>query len=194
MRENLEKLEQFAREKFIPVLLDDTRELLINTVTELKPSSILEIGTAIGYSGTLMLLSTDANLTTMELSEDSIAIAENTFKENGVFDRVTQLHGDAKEVLATLSGKYDFIFLDGPKGQYIRYLPMLINLLNVGGVIFADNVLYKGMVESTEFIPHKKRTIVVNLRKYLNEVTNSDRFDTIVHKIGDGVAISKLLK
>jgi caffeoyl-CoA O-methyltransferase len=84
--------------------------------------------------------------------------------------------------------------LDGPKGQYIRYLPVLTNLLNVGGVIFADNVLYKGMVESTEFIPHKKRTIVVNLRKYLNEVTNSDRFDTIVHKIGDGVAISKLIK
>ena len=124
MRENLEKLEKFARDRYIPVLLDDTRELLINTVTELQPSTILEIGTAIGYSGTLMLLSTNATLTTIELSEDSIAIAENTFKENGVYDRVTQLEGDAKDVLATLSGKYDFIFLDGPKGQYIRYLPM----------------------------------------------------------------------
>lgn len=192
MRENLEKLEKFAREHFIPVLLDDTRDLLIDTVSSLQPSSILEIGTAIGYSGTLMLLSTSATLTTIELSEESIAIAENTFKENGVYDRVTQLHGDAKDVLPTIEGKFDFIFLDGPKGQYIRYLPYLENLLNQGGVIFADNVLYRGMVESTEFIPHKKRTIVVNLRKYLNEVTNSGKFDTIVHKVGDGVAISKL--
>lgn len=192
MRENLEKLEKFAREHFIPVLLDDTRDLLIDTVSSLQPSSILEIGTAIGYSGTLMLLSTSATLTTIELSEESIAIAENTFKVNGVYDRVTQLHGDAKDVLPTIDGKFDFIFLDGPKGQYIRYLPYLQNLLNQGGVIFADNVLYRGMVESTEFIPHKKRTIVVNLRKYLNEVTNSGKFDTIVHKVGDGVAISKL--
>lgn len=192
MRENLEKLEKFARENYIPVLLDDTRELLIDTVSSLQPAKILEIGTAIGYSGTLMLLSTNATLTTIELSSDSIAIAENTFKENGVFDRVTQLQGDAKEVIPTINEKFDFIFLDGPKGQYIRYLPYLEKLLNQGGVIFADNVLYKGMVESTEFIPHKKRTIVVNLRKYLNEVTNSGKFDTIVHKIGDGVAISKL--
>lgn len=192
MRENLEKLEKFAREHFIPVLLDDTRDLLIDTLSSLQPSSILEIGTAIGYSGTLMLLSTSATLTTIELSEESIAIAENTFKVNGVYDRVTQLHGDAKDVLPTIDGKFDFIFLDGPKGQYIRYLPYLENLLNQSGVIFADNVLYRGMVESTEFIPHKKRTIVVNLRKYLNEVTNSGKFDTIVHKVGDGVAISKL--
>ena len=76
MRENLEKLEKFARENYIPVLLDDTRELLIDTVSSLQPAKILEIGTAIGYSGTLMLLSTDANLTTIELSEDSIKIAE----------------------------------------------------------------------------------------------------------------------
>ena len=192
MLENLENLEKFARENYIPVLLDDTRELLIETVKNIQPKSILEIGTAVGYSGTLMLQSSDAVLTTIDLNADSIAIAKNTFTENGVIGRVTQLQGDAKDVLPTLSGKFDFIFLDGPKGQYIRYLPYLENLLNKGGVIFADNVLYRGMVESTEFIPHKKRTIVVNLRKYLNAVTNSNKFDTIIYKIGDGVAISTL--
>lgn len=190
MVENLENLEKFARENYIPVLLDDTRDLLIDTVKKLKPNTILEIGTAVGYSGTLMLTNSDAKLTTIELSEDSIKIAKNTFIENGVYDRVTQLHGDAKVVLPSIDAKFDFIFLDGPKGQYINYLPVLENLLNDGGVIFADNVLYRGMVESTEFIPHKKRTIVVNLRKYLNAVTNSDKFDTIIHKVGDGVAIS----
>lgn len=192
MVENLQNLEKFARENYIPVLLDDTRDLLINTVTSLNPKSILEIGTAVGYSGTLMLKSCNATLTTIDLNSESIAIAKNTFTENGVYNRVTQLQGDAKDVLPTLTSKFDFIFLDGPKGQYIRYLPILENLLNKGGVIFADNVLYKGMVESTEFIPHKKRTIVVNLRKYLNAVTNSNKFDTIIHKVGDGVAISKL--
>lgn len=188
----LEDLKQFARENYIPVLLDDTLDLLVKTVKEVNPKSILEIGTAIGYSGTFMLYNSNATLTTIELDEENIKLATNTFQKYNVYDRVTQLHGDAKEILKTLNQKFDFIFLDGPKGQYINYLDDLTRLLNFGGTIFADNVLYRGMVESTEFIPHKKRTIVVNLRKYLNEVTTSDIFETKIYHIGDGVAVSKL--
>lgn len=187
----LEELEKYARQNYIPVLLDDTKELLLKTIKDFKPKTILEIGTAVGYSGTLMLSSCDAVLTTIELEEKNIELAKTTFTSNNVYDRVTQLQGDAKEIIKTLNTKYDFIFLDGPKGQYINYLPYLKELLNDGGIIFADNVLYRGMVESTEFIPHKKRTIVVNLRKYLNEVTTSNDLETTLYHIGDGVAISK---
>ncbi len=188
----LDSLEKFAREHYIPVLLDDTKELLIQTIHQVKPKKILEIGTAIGYSGTIMLKNCDAVLTTIDIDENNISIAKNTFKEYCVDERVNQIVGDAKNVLPTLSDKYDFIFLDGPKGQYIYYLPHILKLLNENGVLFADNVLYKGMVKSEEFIPHKKRTIVVNLRKYLESVTNSQIFDTTIYEIGDGVAISKL--
>ena len=187
----LEELEKYARQNYIPVLLDDTKDLLLKTIKEFNPKTILEIGTAVGYSGTLMLSSCDAVLTTIELEEKNIELAKTTFTSNNVYDRVTQLKGDAKEIIPTLNTKFDFIFLDGPKGQYINYLPYLKNLLNDGGIIFADNVLYRGMVESTEFIPHKKRTIVVNLRRYLNEVTTSNDLETTLHHIGDGVAISK---
>lgn len=187
----LEELESYARQNYIPVLLDDTRDLLIKTIKEINPKTILEIGTAVGYSGTLMLKYSNAILTTIELEEESIKIAENTFKSNNVFDRVNQIKGDAKEVLKNLNGKFDFIFLDGPKGQYINYLPYLKNLLSDGGTLFADNVLYKGMVESLDFIPHKKRTIVVNLRKYIEMVTNDNELKTTIYHIGDGVAISK---
>ena len=187
----LEELEKYARQNYIPVLLDDTKDLLLKTIKEYNPKTILEIGTAVGYSGTLMLSSCDAVLTTIELEEKNIELAKTTFTSNNVYDRVTQLKGDAKEIIPILDTKFDFIFLDGPKGQYINYLPYLKNLLNDGGIIFADNVLYRGMVESTEFIPHKKRTIVVNLRRYLNEVTTSNDLETTLHHIGDGVAISK---
>ncbi len=187
----LEELEKYARQNYIPVLLEDTKDLLLKTIKEYNPKTILEIGTAVGYSGTLMLTSCNAVLTTIELEEKNIELAKTTFTSNNVYDRVNQLKGDAKDVIKTLNTKYDFIFLDGPKGQYINYLPYLKNLLNDGGIIFADNVLYRGMVESTEFIPHKKRTIVVNLRKYLNEVTNSPDLDTTIYHIGDGIAISK---
>ena len=188
----LENLEKFARENYIPVLLDDTKELLINTIHQVNPQKILEIGTAIGYSGTIMLKNSNAILTTIDIDEKNIQLARNTFHENGLDSRVNQLIGDAKNVLPTLTGTFDFIFLDGPKGQYIHYLPYLEKLLNKNGVLFADNVLYKGLVKSEEFIPHKKRTIVVNLRKYLQMVENTEKFDTKVYTIGDGVAITKL--
>ena len=190
----LEELERYARQNYIPVLLNETKNLLIEKIKEVNPKTILEIGTAVGYSGTVMLKYSNATLTTIELEEQNIAIAKQTFESNNVIDRVNQIQGDAKEVIKNLNQKFDFIFLDGPKGQYINYLPYLKKLLNDGGTLFADNVLYKGMVESAEFIPHKKRTIVVNLRKYINAICNDFELESKIYHIGDGVAIWKKIK
>lgn len=190
----LEELERYARQNYIPVLLNETKNLLIEKIKEVNPKTILEIGTAVGYSGTVMLKYSNAILTTIELEEQNIAIAKQTFESNNVIDRVNQIQGDAKEVIKNLNQKFDFIFLDGPKGQYINYLPYLKKLLNDGGTLFADNVLYKGMVESAEFIPHKKRTIVVNLRKYINAICNDFELESKIYHIGDGVAISNKIK
>ena len=192
---DLKKIEKFARINYIPVLLEDTAKLLGKVVKLYEPKNILEIGTAIGYSGTIMLKSSkESQLTTIELDEKNYKMAEENFKNFNLSDRVTQLSGDAyviREELATAFQKYDFIFLDGPKGQYIKYLPIIKRLLNDGGILFADNVLYKGMVKSQEFIPHKKRTIVVNLRRFLDAIQSDIDFACELRETGDGVMIAK---
>lgn len=192
---DLKKIEKFARANFIPVLLQDTAKKLASTVKLYEPIEILEIGTAIGYSGTIMLKSSkESHLTTIELDQKNFDMAKENFEKFKLTDRVTQIKGDAMSVLeelATSFKKYDFIFLDGPKGQYIKYLPIIKRLLNYGGRLFADNVLYKGLVKSKEFIPHKKRTIVVNLRKFLDSIQSDIEFDCELLETGDGIMIAK---
>ena len=189
---SLESLKQYARERYIPVMLDDTRELLFNTVRQRLPKRILEIGTAIGYSGIIMLTaSPNAVLNTIEFSEQSVALARENFKELGLTDRVNIFVGDAREIVPLLTGKYNFIFLDGPKGQYKYFYPYLTDLLEVNGTLVCDNVLYKGLVEH---IPDNKRhkhiTVARNMREFLDELTADKRYQTELHRIGDGVTVS----
>ena len=169
---SLDEIEKFARERHIPVMLDDTKKLLFDTVSRYRPRRILEIGTAIGYSGIVMLsASKDAGLNTIELSEVSAGTARKNFEEYGLLDRVNLFVGDAREIVKMLTGEYDFIFLDGPKGQYVAFLPYLTDVLSVGGVMVCDNVLYKGLVEN---IPQDKRhkhiTVARNMRLFLDEI------------------------
>ena len=189
---DLSQLEKFARERYIPVMLDDTKELLFDTVRKAQPRRILEIGTAIGYSGIVMLSASEhATLNTIELSEQSAALARKNFDEFGVGSRVNIFVGDAREIVRLLTGSYDFIFLDGPKGQYETFLPYLTDLLEVGGTLVCDNVLYKGLVEH---IPddkrHKHITVARNMHAFLEDITTSERYETVLHRIGDGVTVS----
>jgi len=141
-----------------------------------------------------LLSSSLGNLVTVDKNEKSIQIAKETFEMMGFSNRVEVYCEDAFDLINKLQDKnrrFDMIFLDGAKGQYIKYLPILTNLLNDKGVIFADNVLLQGMVESKEKIPHRKRTMVVNLRKYLSVVSN-DPYETELLHIEDGMAITKV--
>ena len=193
---DLLQLEKFARERYIPVMLDDTKELLFATVRERKPKRILEIGTAIGYSGIVMLsASVHATLNTIELDERTAELARANFKEFGLDKRVNIFVGDAREIVPQLTGSYDFIFLDGPKGQYEVFFPYLTDLLEVGGTLVCDNVLYKGLVEHVpDNKRHKHITVARNMRAFLDDVTTNERYSTILHRIGDGVTISTKLK
>lgn len=186
---------KYARENHIPVLLEDTAKLLFSVVANFKPKNILEIGTAIGYSGTLMLSANKtAKLTTLENFERNFNLAKTHFENENILKNVTLVFDDAFNAIQNLvndNKKFDFIFLDGPKGQYIKYLPYLKKLLCDGGILFADNVHFKGMVFLEGVIPHRKRTIVVNLRKFLQEIKNDNDFDSVELKIGDGVVIAK---
>lgn len=188
----LNEIEQFARERYIPVMLDDTKELLFSVVKAAKPGRILEIGTAVGYSGIVMLLaSPNAKLNTMEINESLAELARQNFAKAGMTDRVNIFLGDARELVCQLTGEYDLIFMDGPKGQYEAFLPYLVDLLPVGGTLVCDNVLYKGLVEHVpEDKRHKHITVARNMRAFLDDITSSARFQTKLYRIGDGVTVS----
>lgn len=191
----LDKMLSFARENYIPVMLDDTKKLLQQLTTENQPKKILEIGTAIGYSGIVMLTSSPkAQLNTIEVDEKSAEMARQNFIQAGVYDRVNLFVGDAKEIVTQLTGKYDFIFLDGPKGQYDCFLPYLIDVLEVGGLLVCDNVLYKGLVEHVPEHRHKHITIARNLNRFLDDLNNDNRLTTRLHRTGDGVTVSRRIK
>ena len=189
----LEDEECYAKENFVPIIRPNSAKFLHNFVKENNIKSILEIGTAIGFSGSIMLSAGAEKLTTIDISEVTNKVARSTFDKLGFSDCVELILEDAKTVLPKLvaeNRKYDMVFLDGAKGQYINYLPNLLKLINKDGIIFADNVLLGGMVESTEKIPHRKRTMVVNLRKYL-EVVSSGELTTELVRIEDGIAITR---
>lgn len=191
----LEEIANRAREGYIPIIRDNTAQALINVCKEKNPKKVLEIGTAIGYSGLLMLQNCQAFLYTIEKDEQRLAEAEKNFKLFGQEARVKLILDDALIALEKLCNdneKFDLIFLDGAKGQYIKYYPLIKKLLNHDGVLFTDNIYMHGMVKSEGKIAHKHRSMVVNLRKYIELLKNDKDFTTNFYDIDDGYSISKL--
>lgn len=189
-----EEIENYAKENFIPIIRPNSREILIAEVKKLSPSKILEIGSAIGYSGLCMLFASSASLVTIEKDEERATMARQNFERYNVAKRVQLINDDALKILTNLAeeeAKFDFVFLDGPKGQYHKYLPLISKLLVKGGTLVADNISVMGLVDSTEPIAHKHRTMVVNMRKFLSEVTSSSQFESRILKIEDGILIAK---
>ncbi|MBQ7370185.1 MAG: O-methyltransferase [Clostridia bacterium] len=180
-----------ALSRGIPVADDETLNYLLLMVSALSPKRILEIGTAVGLSGSAMLLACpQATLTTVELEEDRYLEAKKNFKDLGLENRVNAYMGDAGEILSMMDGQFDFVFLDGPKAQYEKYLFDLKRLMRKGSVLFADDVLLFGWVSGEEPTPQKRRSIVEKIRSYLQVVTQDEDFITSVLNVGDGVALS----
>ncbi|MBQ8446280.1 MAG: O-methyltransferase [Clostridia bacterium] len=175
----------------IPVADDETLQFLLLTLAATKPTRILEIGTAVGLSTVAMLYECEnARITTMELEEERYLEAKQNFADFGVLDRVTAHLGDAGEILAMMDGEFDFVFLDGPKAQYEKYLFDLKRLMKKGAILFADDVLLYGWVSGEEPTPQKRHSIVDKIRSYLETVTQDGDFITSVLNVGDGVALS----
>ncbi len=180
-----------ALSRGIPVADDETLQFLLLTLAMTKPMRILEIGTAVGLSSVAMLLACpNAKLTTIELEEERYIEAKRNFVDFGVSDRVTAHLGDAGEILAMMDGEFDFVFLDGPKAQYEKYLFDLKRMMKKGAVLFADDVLLYGWVSGEEPTPQKRHSIVDKIRSYLQTITEDRDFITSVLNVGDGVALS----
>ena len=193
-KEELEKIKQKALEEHIPIIMDDTLEVVDRILKEVQPKRILEIGTAVGYSAMCFseYLQGDGKIDTIERDEERIAEAKVNIKNVGVEDKINIYEGDAVEILPTLNEKYDVVFIDAAKGQYPFFLKEALRMIKPTGVILADNILYKGYVMS-DYNKHKQRTAVRNLREYIKEVTENPNIETEILEVGDGLAVSKII-
>jgi len=192
----LNRIEYDALNTQVPIIRRETQSLLRFMLKTKKPERILEVGTAVGFSALLMAENTpaDTTITTIEKYEKRIPLAKENFAKSGYGDRITLLEGDATEILAALAAadeKYDFIFMDAAKGQYINFLPHVSSLLTEGGVLISDNVLQDGdIIESRFAVTRRDRTIHKRMREYLYELTHSEIYETTILPLGDGVAMS----
>ena len=194
-KEELLKIKQKALEEHIPIIMDDTLEVIAKILTEKKPEKILEIGTAVAYSAICFseYLKENGRIDTIERDEQREAEARENIKKVGVEDKIKLYEGDAVEILPTLNEKYDVVFIDAAKGKYPFFLEQALRMLKDDGIILADNILYKGYVMS-DYNKHKQRTAVTHLRQYIKEITENPELETQILEVGDGLAISKKIK
>lgn len=185
-------MEDYASNHNVPIISPEGGRLLQEVSASIKPVSVLEIGTAIGYS-TLLLANTmapNSKITTIELDETRLEVARQFLAQANKLDQIEFITGDAGIVLPSLTGYFDLVFIDAAKGQYLDYLQKVMDKLSPEAVIIADNVLFRGWVLGDSTAPRRFRTIVKRLRAYLDFVTKDTHFKTVVYHIGDGIAVS----
>ena len=198
---SIESIKKKSLEEHIPIIMDDTLEVIKKILKEEKPVRILEIGTATGYSSicfaTILLnnsideKSSSILIDTIELDETRANEAIKNIKEMKLENTINVFIGNAVEILPTFNKKYDIIFIDAAKGKYPAFLKEAIRLSHKNSIILADNILYKGYVMS-DYNKHKQRTAVTHLREYIKEVTENKKLETKILEVGDGLAISKV--
>lgn len=188
----LRDLELYAEENSVPIIHKEVADLLRVILKLKKPKKILELGCAIGYSSLFFadVLDGDVEIVTTERNPIMLERAQDNIKKAGMEDRIKILVGDAEETLKDLEGTFDMIFIDAAKGYYKMFFDMLIGKLNHGGIVISDNILYKGMIASDDYVVRRKKTIVKRMRTYLDYICDLEGISTSLIPIGDGLAIS----
>ena len=189
----LAEMEEYAKINEVPIAQPETAKLIENLILMSPSKKVLEIGSAIGYSSIIMA-NAGADVTTIERDENMFEPLFSNIEKAGHKDNIHVHQGDALEILDTIKGQFDFVFVDAAKGQYLEFLPHCMRMLRVGGIMFSDNILYKGMVATDELYKRRKVTIIRRLRNYLDTICNMDELNTVIVPIGDGAAISYRLK
>lgn len=188
----MKELELYAEKNGVPIIHPEVRALLDVICKIKKPNKILEVGTAIGYSAINFALCSDKKSKVVTIERDSTMTERaliNIEKAN-LSDRIHVLEGEALEVLDCLNSKYDIVFIDAAKGYYNEFLDKITDLINDGGLIISDNVLYKGMTAEDSLVKRRQKTIVGRMREYLYRLCHSTEFTTSIIPIGDGVALT----
>ena len=188
----LRDLELYAEENSVPIIHKEVADLLRVILKLKRPKKILELGCAIGYSSLFFadVLDGDVEIVTTERNPIMLDRAQDNIMKAGMEDRIKILVGDAEETLKDLEGTFDMIFIDAAKGHYKMFFDMLIGKLNHGGIVISDNILYKGMIASDDYVVRRKKTIVKRMRTYLDYICDLEGISTSLIPIGDGLAIS----
>ena len=197
MDELLREMEGYAALHHVPIINERGRQAFLQVVQEAKPHRVLEIGTAIGYSSLLMAQNgaVDIDITTLELSDERIKVAQGYIDRSAYADRIHIMGGDAAENLLKLQmtgQKFDFVFIDAAKGQYVDYFHKIQPMLADKAVILADNVLFRGYVKGDVPTPRRFKTIVKRLREYI-ELVSQPPYVTEILENGDGLAVTRRL-
>ena len=193
--EIIQDIKNESLEQNVPIITDEVLNYMIFTARNIKAENILEIGTATGYSGLFLAQIANENggfLTTMEIDEIRYGKAVENFKKLGLFEKNKMIFGDALEEIPKLDKnvKYDFIFIDASKGQYLKFFEMSYELLNENGIIFIDNLMFRGLVAvEKEKIPKRYKTIVKRLGEFIEKLDKEYNF--VLLPFGDGVGIVK---
>ena len=186
-------LKVYAEQNDIPITKEDTMQFIVDYINEHKVERILEIGTAIAYGSINMAMCDSVKrVDTVEISTDNYRQALINIAKYNMMDKIEARLMDAKCFIDECDKKYDLIYLDGPKGQYINYLPRLLELLNPNGVIIADNIFFHGMVTGEIPTPASCRSMVNGLRRYIDEVTHNEKLETHIYQLGDGICVTKI--
>ncbi|MFZ5351116.1 MAG: O-methyltransferase [Bacillota bacterium] len=196
----LKEMEQYAIENNVPIVTPDVAGLMAVLVKSTGVKTILEVGTAIGYSSILMgthmryNCGDDFSIVTVEKNEESAEIARSNIAKAGMGKNIRVLTGDAGELLDSIEGCFDMIFVDAAKGQYMDFFRQSIGKLKTGGLFVCDNVLFRGMVAERSLLKRRKITIVKRLKKFLEFISSNESLQTTIVPMGDGVSISCKLK
>lgn len=186
----LKELEDYAALNNVPIVQKETAKFLEFMVKINNPKEILELGTAIGYSSILMAMNSNAHITTIDRSEEMLSLASKNIEKCGFKNRINIVCDDCLEALKKLDGKYDIIFIDAGKGHYSDFFNEALRILSDDGIVIADNVLFRGMVASSELVEKRKITIVKRMRNYLDMVSKDKNLITSVIPMGDGIAVT----
>ena len=189
----LDEIEREALATYVPIVRKEMQSFLKLLMAMHKPMRILEVGTAVGFSSLLMAeyAPEGCAITTIENYEKRIPIARANFDRAGRTSQITLLEGDAQEILPSLEGTYDFIFMDAAKGQYIHFMPEVKRLLAPGGILVSDNVLQEGdIIEYHYIVERRNRTIYKRMREYIYALTHDERLTTAILPVGDGITVS----
>ena len=193
--EIIQDIKNESLDENVPIITDEVLNYMIFTARNIKARNILEIGTATGYSGLFLAQLANENsgfLTTMEIDEIRYRKAMENFKKLGLFEKNKMIFGDALEEIPKLDKnvKYDFIFIDASKGQYLKFFEMSYELLNENGIIFIDNLMFRGLVAvEKEKIPKRYKTIVRRLKEFIEKL--NEEYNFVLLPFGDGVGIVK---
>ena len=189
----LNEVEKRAKAENVPIIRTEMQSFLRLLLAMQRPASILEVGTAVGFSALLMseYMPEGCHITTIEKYEKRIPVAKANFEKYGRQDVITLLEGDAAEILHDLQEPFDFIFMDAAKGQYLHFLPDVLRLLKPDGLLVSDNVLQDGdIIESRYAVTRRDRTIHARMRDYLYELKHHPMLETSILPVGDGVTVS----